>query len=369
MGCTLRPLGAALALALLLPLPSLAGEVVVKPGETLSEIAERYGVSVQRLLQLNGLKDPKDLWAGSRIQVPGAPAGSSGSGRSTAGASRGAGNYTVKPGETLSEIAERYNVSVERLLQVNGLKDGKDLWAGSRITVPGAGARAATAGSRTASTKPAVNRAAKEHKVQPGDTLSGIADLYGIPQERLVALNGLNKPDQLVSGTTLRLRGATSTATAAAKPATKPSSTARRPSAAPVAAVTAAPVAKPAAPRPTTATASAKPASSQPVSQPALVAAKAPQTSTKPSSGAAPAKPDWRTYGPLQVDWANWQTMGGSFVTPSLNSDGQPLYLAVNCSARRINATGQSGAWRSWDAPQSEFETQLLNDLCRSRGS
>ncbi len=370
MGCTLRPLGAALALALLLPLPSLAGEVVVKPGETLSEIAERYGVSVQRLLQLNGLKDPKDLWAGSRIQVPGAPGGSTGSGRSTAGASRGAGNYTVKPGETLSEIAERYNVSVERLLQVNGLKDAKDLWAGSRITVPGAGARAATAGSRTASAKPAVNRAAKEHKVQPGDTLSGIADLYGIPQERLVALNGLSKPDQLEAGSTLRLRGATSTTTAAAKPATKPSSTARRPSAAPVAAVTAAPVAKPAAPRPTTATASAKPASSQPASQPALVAAKAPQTTTtKPSAGTAPAKPDWRTYGPLQVDWANWQTMGGSFVTPSLNSDGQPLYLAVNCSARRINATGQSGAWRSWDAPQSEFETQLLNDLCRSRGS
>jgi LysM repeat protein len=364
----MRRTAAALALALLLPLPSLAGEVVVKPGETLSEIAERYGVSVQRLLQLNGLKDPKDLWAGSRIQVPGAPGGGTGSGRSTAGASRGAGNYTVKPGETLSEIAERYNVSVERLLQVNGLKDGKDLWAGSRITVPGAGARAATAGSRTATTKPTVNRAAKEHKVQPGDTLSGIADLYGIPQERLVALNGLSKPDQLVSGTTLRLRGATSAAATAAKPAAKPSSTARRPSAAPVAAVTAAPVAKPAAPRATAATASAKPASSQPVSQPAVVAAKAPQpTTTKPS--AAPAKPDWRTYGPLQVDWANWQTMGGSFVTPSLNSDGQPLYLAVNCSARRINATGQSGAWRSWDAPQSEFETQLLNDLCRSRGS
>lgn len=364
MGCTLRPLGAALALALLLPLPSLAGEVVVKPGETLSEIAERYGVTVQRLLQLNGLKDPKDLWAGSRIQVPGAPGGS-GSGRGTASGSRGAGNYTVKPGETLSEIAERYNVSVERLLQINGLKDGKDLWAGSRITVPGAGARAATAGSRTASARPAVNRAAKEHKVQPGDTLSGIADLYGIPQERLVALNGLSKPDQLVSGTTLRLR---STGTAAAKPAAKPSSTARRPSAAPVAAVTAAPVAKPAAPRPTTPTASTRPVSSQPVSQPVVAAARAPQTTTtKPS--AAPAKPDWRTYGPLQVDWANWQTMGGSFVTPSLNSEGQPLYLAVNCSARRINATGQSGAWRSWDAPQSEFETQLLNDLCRSRGS
>ena len=65
-----RRSAAALALALLLPLPGLAGEVVVKPGETLSEIAERYGTSVQRLMQLNKLRCPQDLWAGSRIQVP-----------------------------------------------------------------------------------------------------------------------------------------------------------------------------------------------------------------------------------------------------------------------------------------------------------
>mgnify|MGYP002654556554 CR=1 FL=1 len=72
----MRRTAAALALALLLPLPSLAGEVVVKPGETLSEIAERYGTSVERLMQLNGLRSAKDLWAGSRIQVPGAGGGS-----------------------------------------------------------------------------------------------------------------------------------------------------------------------------------------------------------------------------------------------------------------------------------------------------
>jgi LysM repeat protein len=70
----MRRTAAALALALLLPLPGLAGEVVVKPGETLSEIAERYGTTVDRLMQLNDLRSPQDLWAGSRIQVPGASA-------------------------------------------------------------------------------------------------------------------------------------------------------------------------------------------------------------------------------------------------------------------------------------------------------
>ena len=62
--------GLFLTVFLLLPLQGLTNEVVVRPGETLSEIADRYGTSVQRLMQLNGLRSPQDLWAGSRIQVP-----------------------------------------------------------------------------------------------------------------------------------------------------------------------------------------------------------------------------------------------------------------------------------------------------------
>ena len=98
-----------------------------------------------------------------------------------------------------------------------------------------------------------------------------------------------------------------------------------------------------------------------------------PSTGSKPSSSkpssSKPQGPDWRSYGPLQVDWANWQPMGGSFVAPTLNSDGKPVYLAVNCGARKLNATSQSGQWKSWDAPQSDFEEQLISDICKARAS
>ncbi len=72
----LRRALAALVVALVLPLPALAGpQHVVKSGETLSEIAERYGVSVKRLLQLNGIKDPNLVEAGTRLKLPeGSPA-------------------------------------------------------------------------------------------------------------------------------------------------------------------------------------------------------------------------------------------------------------------------------------------------------
>jgi LysM repeat protein len=375
----MRRSAAALALALLLPLPGLAGEVVVKPGETLSEIAERYGTTVQRLMQLNNLQTPQDLWAGSRIQVPGASSSSAG----VPGRSSGTGNYTVKSGETLSEIAERYGTTVQRLMQLNNLQTPQDLWAGSRIQVPGA-----STPSRTTGTRPPVNRNAREHRVQPGETLSEIASLYGIPMSRLVALNGLSQPNNVQAGTTLKLRGSAPTSNGtASRPttpparasATAPTTASRPPASAPrpatpraastTAATTTGATTSTAQAPTTTATASATPT---PASTPRPTAT-ATRPSTTPAStvstSSKPATPDWRSYGPLQVDWANWQPMAGSYVAPSLNSDGQPLYLAVNCSARRLNATGQSGTWKTWDAPQSDFEEQLISDLCKTKGS
>ncbi|MFL0733721.1 MAG: peptigoglycan-binding protein LysM, partial [Prochlorococcus sp.] len=79
-------------------------------------------------------------------------------------------------------------------------------------------------------------------------------------------------------------------------------------------------------------------------------------------------KTDWRTYGPLQVDWANWQLMEGSYVAKTLNKKGRGLYLAINCPARKINITGANGSWKTWSAPQQRFERNLVKDLCKAKG-
>ena len=418
-----RRSAALLALALMLPLPGRAGEVVVKPGETLSEIAERYGTTVQRLMQLNNLRSPQDLWAGSRIQVPGAAPSRSGGGN---------GNYTVKPGETLSEIAERHGTTVQRLMQLNGLRSPQDLWAGSRIQVPGAGGSSASSAGRTTTVnanytvkpgetlselaerygttvdrlmqlnnlrsaqdlwagsriqvpvtrtaaapkpKPAVNKNATQHTVQSGETLSVIAQRYGVSMQNLIAINNLGNPNQVVAGQTLKLRGTPKpVAKPAPKPTAKPQPVAAKPAAQPAPKPAAQPVAaKPAAKPAAQPVAAAQPqpqAKPEPKPEPKpaatpVVAKPAAKPAAKPGK---PASPDWRNYGPLQVDWANWQPMGGSYVAPSLNSDGQPLYLAINCGAKRLNATGQSGTWKTWDAPQSDFEHKLINDLCTAKG-
>ncbi|MEI6360473.1 MAG: LysM peptidoglycan-binding domain-containing protein, partial [Synechococcus sp. ELA619] len=228
----MRRSAAALALALLLPLPGLAGQVVVKQGETLSDIAARYGVSVDRLLQLNGIKDPKGLQIGTKLTVPGAPSspsrGGSGQGGSSQGISSqgsgGRGNYTVKSGETISEIADRYNISSERLLELNGIRDPKGLQVGSRITVPTAG----PAKPAKPPVLPAITSAqgkALNHTVRPGDTLSDIANTYGVPVEKIAALNGLKDPDNLVPDTQLKLRNPPPVPKPAKRPPAKAAST------------------------------------------------------------------------------------------------------------------------------------------------
>lgn len=42
----------------------------IKPGETLTQIATRYGLSVDELAALNGLSDPNNIQVGQRIRVP-----------------------------------------------------------------------------------------------------------------------------------------------------------------------------------------------------------------------------------------------------------------------------------------------------------
>lgn len=78
----------------------------VKSGDTLSGIAERTGQSVSDLAQKNNISDINNLSVGQVIEI--------------ADTSEN-GTYTVKSGDTLSGIAEKYGTTVDRLMQLNNL--------------------------------------------------------------------------------------------------------------------------------------------------------------------------------------------------------------------------------------------------------
>ena len=81
-------------------------------------------------------------------------------------------------------------------------------------------------------------------------------------------------------------------------------------------------------------------------------------------AGIIPAE-DWRNYGSLKVKWSEWKVIDNSYITPAVNQGGKTFFLAVNCSSHRINSTGRNNKWKEWLSPKSEFEFNLIDDLCK----
>ena len=318
MGC--KGLGV-LVLTALLPLSATAATITVQSGETLSDIADRYGVSTRQLMRQNGLRNADHVEAGSRLEVPGPRV------------SAGPGRHRVQRGDTLDDIAARYRVSSRDLMLVNGLRDANHVELGQTLKLP---SNAVIAQPKPKPAPIQVTPGAREHTVGRGQTLTQIARAYELPVATMIDINAITDPNKVTVGTRLYL-------TAPEQPMAK---------AEPVAMAKPKPKVKP-QPQPTSTSTQAR-INSKPKAQP--------QAATVVAKGA-----DWRTYGPLQVDWANWQPMGGSQVVPSLNAEGQALYLAVNCDAKKLNATGADGSWKTWASPKSSFEKDLIKDRCQAR--
>lgn len=110
------------------PFPSPVPEYityVIQPGDTLSGIARRYGTTVTALTQLNKLSDPDRIYAGNTIKVP----------ESGSDISSSPQYYTIRSGDTLSEIAQEFGTSVSALTRLNGISNPDRIYAGTRIRV------------------------------------------------------------------------------------------------------------------------------------------------------------------------------------------------------------------------------------------
>ena len=144
--------------------PSSGGGYVVQPGDTLSAIAARLGVSVSSLAAANGLDPSRLLLSGTTLH-----GSSAGSAQASAPVASSAGGYVVQPGDTLSAIAARYGVSLDALASANGLDPSGVLLSGSTLHVAGASSPAPAA----ASTEMVATSPSADNGAQPtGETVS-----------------------------------------------------------------------------------------------------------------------------------------------------------------------------------------------------
>ena len=120
----------------------------VKSGESLWSIAQKYNTSVENIKQNNNLNNNM-VFPGQVINVGGSASQSSNSNASSNTGS--ASTHTVKAGESLNIIANKYGVSVNALMKANNL-NGYLITPGQTLKVPNGGSGAGAAGTATPST-------------------------------------------------------------------------------------------------------------------------------------------------------------------------------------------------------------------------
>lgn len=110
----------------------------VQRGETLSGIANQYGVSMAVLRQNNTLKNDV-VWVGQRLKVPASGSAASGAAPKTVAKAKTSKSqpikHQVKRGDTLSAIAARYGVSMSEIERTNKIKSG-NVQLGQTLTIP-----------------------------------------------------------------------------------------------------------------------------------------------------------------------------------------------------------------------------------------
>lgn len=149
--------------------------VYVRAGDTLWAIAREYGTTVEAIARENRIVDPNRIFAGERLRIT-LPA-------------RGSGEeiYTVRRGDTPISIAGKFGVTLSALEDRNGLERGETIYAGDKLSIPGAG------------------MSGEFYVVRPGDTLFYISRRTGVPIRTLVGINRIKDPDLIYAGEHLKL--------------------------------------------------------------------------------------------------------------------------------------------------------------------
>ncbi|NLY10566.1 MAG: LysM peptidoglycan-binding domain-containing protein [Firmicutes bacterium] len=161
--------------------PNFQGRYTVRAGDTMFLIARRFGVSLNALIAANPqIPNPNIIFPGDVLCVPGTPSG----GRVPASCPPGfQGRYSVRPGDTMFLIANRFGVSLNALIAANPhISNPAVIFPGDVLCVPGT----PSGGRVPASCPPGFNN---RYTVRAGDTMFLIARRFGVTLNALIAAN------------------------------------------------------------------------------------------------------------------------------------------------------------------------------------
>lgn len=164
-----------------LPIPQQAAvhQYRVQRGDTISGIAQAFGVPTRVIAAANSLRNPNFIRPRQVLYIPVAAKATR-----AARATRGKGTYTVQPGDTLWDLARRFAVSVPDLQAWNSLEKAL-IKPGQQLTV--------------------ASERARVYTVVWGDTLHGIARKFGLAARDIARQNNISLSATLQAGTALQI--------------------------------------------------------------------------------------------------------------------------------------------------------------------
>ncbi|MBV9579545.1 MAG: LysM peptidoglycan-binding domain-containing protein, partial [Chloroflexi bacterium] len=210
------------------PEPAKPVTHTVEEGETVRMLAAKYGISPETLMAANDIQDPDLLQVGQNLVI-----------LPTDGVL-----YTLKAGDSILKVAERFSVDPGDIIRANILGPNPDLvQPGTKLVVPGADPDSETtatdsssaggsddqadtsagdsgqtasagtsqnAGAGSSQSAPSGNSGSaapstRTYEVQSGDTLAGIADMFGVDIQTILSNNGIDDPDTIHPGSDLRI--------------------------------------------------------------------------------------------------------------------------------------------------------------------
>ena len=161
----------------------------VKSGDTLWQIANRYGTTINEITALNNIKNPNLIYPEQILQVL---TNSTNEGEETR--ATGSINYTVKRGDTLSQIALAYGVSINHIVELNNIENPNLIYPGEKLRITQ---------SNSTVLNPLKNN--NIYTVKRGDTLWQIAKTYGVTVSYIVSINDIENPNIIYPGQLIRI--------------------------------------------------------------------------------------------------------------------------------------------------------------------
>ena len=154
----------------------------IRPGDTLYLLAQRYNTTVEAIQRLNPGINPNNLQIGQVICIPGAPPTGCPSGFF----------YTIRAGDTLYLLSQRFGVSVDAIIRANPGINPNNLQIGQRICIPGA---------VPPPLPPCQN--GFYYTIRAGDTLYLLAQRFGVSVDAIIRANPGIDPNNLRIGQTI----------------------------------------------------------------------------------------------------------------------------------------------------------------------